>query len=155
MGTRSTIKGYWRQLGNSGHTSAVVPTPAVVPAIVTVSFDVALANTTATGVYLPKGAVISTISLDGGGTGGVTPAVDIGVATAAADVDGLVNGADPTAAALISSGDTTAGVLFAAATKLSEDAQITAGDDGTGTNATGTVVATITYYMDDDGKLND
>lgn len=146
MGTRSTVKGYWRQGGNSVSNK---PTPAVLPAVIRVSFDSAAANTTLTGVWMPKGAIVLSIAMDGGGTGGTTPAVDIGWT---GDPDGIVNGTDPTAAGVIALGVATAGAAFV--TPLTADFEVTAGDDGTGTASTGTVVATITYYMDDDGSVN-
>lgn len=158
MGRRSTIKGYWRQQSATSTSSSRLtgaPVIAVVPSVINFSFDVALANTTLTGVWLPEGAIIHSVTLDGGGAGGMTPAVDIGVNTAVPDPDAIVNGQDPTAAANITNGAATAGVLLAPATPLSADAEITAGDDGTGTNATGTAVATIIFYMNDDGVAND
>jgi hypothetical protein len=93
------------------------------------------------------------VDIVSGHTGGTAPAFDIGLATATPDPDGIVNGATTTTTGPIVLGDATAGAFFGAA--LTEEAEITAGDDGTGTAGTGNVTAYIHYTFDDDGVVND
>lgn len=144
MGTRSTVKGFWRQGGRSGSN---VSTPAAVASSLEVTFDAALANTTATGKFLPAGANIVRVDIVSAHTGGTTPAMDIGTAAAP---DGIINGA--TSTANIGIGLASLGTLTAAS--IAADVEITAGDDGTGTAGTGNVTAWITYIMSDDGSRN-
>lgn len=152
MGIRSTVKGYWRQRGSGSESRA---TPAPVLSHLTVTFDGAAANTTATGKWLPKGAVILHVDIVSAHTGGTTPAYDIGLdLSAGADPDAIVNGAVSTTTQRILLDNAAAGAEFAGAA-LTEDAQITAGDDGTGTAGTGNITAVIVFGFDDDGKVND
>lgn len=146
MGTRSTVRGYWRQCGNSISNNA---TPGVVPHYIPVTFDGAAANTTATGVYLPKGAIVLGAMIISNHTGGSTPAFDVGIAGTA---DGYINGAVSTTtqeldfAGLDSLGDGVA---------LTADTELTAGDDGTGTAGTGNITVLMKVVMQDDGVKND
>lgn len=157
MGKRQTVTGFWRQRGATSSSSSklppIGPTPAVVPQVIEVDIDSALPNTTLLGKTLPKGARMYSITLNGGAAGGTTPAIDVGLDRPTPDPDALVNGADPTANHNITNGDALAGAAFGA--PLASDAQLTGGDDGTGTAATGVVTASILYFMDDDGAIQD
>lgn len=147
MGTRSTIKGYWRQ---GGRSMSNVATPAVVPSVLAVAVDPTVAEGTATGKTLPAGAIVLGIAVVSGHTGGTTPLLNIGVG---ADVDGLLDGAAADADLSINVATaTTPGVSFGVA--LAADSAVTAGTGG-GTPGTGTSVAYITYVMTDDGARND
>lgn len=151
MGRRSTFMGRLRSAGRS--TAKSLATPAVCPVALAITFDGAAANTTGTGKYLPAGAVILSVDVVSAHTGGTTPAYDIGLATATPDPDGIVNGGTTTASGPIVIGDATAGAFVGA--ELTEEAEITAGDDGTGTAGTGNVTAYIHYTFTDDGVVND
>jgi hypothetical protein len=105
-----------------------------------------------TGKFLPVGAIPLRVSVIGGGTGGTTPILDVGLELLTPDDDGLANGLtfDATDVADVV---TKAGVLLG--TVLTEQAEITYGDDGVGTNNTGgTVDLIIEYTFDDDGVVN-
>jgi hypothetical protein len=107
---------------------------------------------TLTGKFLPVGAIPLSVTVIGGGTGGTTPILDVGLELAVPDDDGLANGLtyDATDKADVI---TKAGVLLG--TILTEQAEITYGDDGVGTNNTGgTVDLLIEYTFDDDGVVN-
>ena len=146
MGTRSTVKGYWRQGGNS---ISNIATPAVVPSVLAVAVDPVAATGTATGKTLPKGAIVLGIDVVSGHTAGTTPLLDIGLA--AVD-DALLNGAAADADLSINVATaTTPGVTFGV--ELVVDAAVTAGTGG-GTPGTGTSVAYIRYVMVDDGVIN-
>ena len=146
MGTRSTVKGYWRQGGNS---SSNIATPAVVPSVLAVAVDPVAATGTATGKTLPKGAIVLGIDVVSGHTGGTTPLLDIGLA--AVD-DALLNGAAADADLSINVATaTTPGVSFGV--ELTADSAVTAGTGG-GVVGTGTSVAYINYVMADDGVVN-
>ena len=146
MGTRSTVKGYWRQGGNSASNIA---TPAVVPSVLAVAVNPVAATGTATGKTLPKGAIVLGIDVVSGHTGGTTPLLDIGLA--AVD-DALLNGAAADADLSINVATaTTPGVAFGVA--LAADSAVTAGTGG-GVVGSGTSVAYITYTVTDDGVVN-
>ena len=146
MGTRSTVKGYWRAGGNS---MSNVATPAVLPMMLAVTVDAAAADGTPTGKTLPKGAIVLGIDVVSGHTGGTTPLLNIGVA---AVTDGLLNGAAADANLSINAATaTTPGASFGV--ELTADSAVTAGTGG-GTPGTGTSVAYITYTMADDGVVN-
>jgi len=145
MGTRSTVKGYWRQAGNSISNNA---TPGVVPHYVPVTFDGAAANTTATGVYLPKGAIVIGAMIISDHTGGTSPAFDVGITGTA---DGYIDGSVSTTTAQL--GFSGLGSL-ATGVALTADTEITAGDDGTGTAGSGNITVLIEVVMQDDGKQN-
>lgn len=145
MGKRSTITGYWRQAGNSVSTAT---TPAAVPSVVRISFDPTAASA-ATGVVLPKGARVIGIDTDGGATGGATPTIDIGTAGTS---DAFVAEGDADGAASLTVGAATTGASFG--TVLTADTEVYAGV-GASAAAGGTVVAYITWLMDDDGTRND
>ena len=147
MGKRSTTTGYWRAHGDHKR----VATAAVMPVMLAVTFDGAAANTTGTGKYLPIGAIVTQVDIVSGHTGGTTPAFDIGLLTATPDPDGIVDGAVSTTTQQLVTGGL--GALAGAA--LTEAAEISAGDDGTGTAGTGNITAYITYTFDDDGVAND
>jgi hypothetical protein len=106
---------------------------------------------TLTGVFLPINAIPLAVHVLGGGTGGTAPILDVGLELSSPDDDGLANGLtyDATDMADVI---TKAGVLLG--TILTEQAEVTYGDDGVGTNNTGgTVDILITYTFDDDGSL--
>ena len=146
MGTRSTVKGYWRAGGNSAST---LPTPAVLTMTLAVTVDAAAADGTATGKTLPKGAIVLGIDVVSGHTGGTTPLLNIGVG---AVTDGLLNGAAADVDLSINVATaTTPGASFGVA--LTADSAVTAGTGG-GTAGTGTSVAYITYTVTDDGVVN-
>lgn len=150
MGKRSTTAGYWRAHGDSTRTAR----PAVVPVMVQISdLDATADAGTLTGVFLPAGAIPLEVIVLGGGTGGTTPILDVGLEADTPDDDGLANGLtyDATDKADVI---TKAGVLLG--TVLPRATEVTYGDDGAGTNNTGgTVDILIKYTFDDDGKVND
>lgn len=154
MGKRSTFAGYIRQRGATSASSSSLtgPSPAVVPAVLAITgLDATLGATINTGKYLPVGAIVLAVAIVGGGTGGTSPLVDVGLALGTPDPDGLVDGAAVGANSNNGIGDTNAGVLLG--TALTEDAEITVADGG-GTNATGgTLDVYITYTFDDDGSI--
>lgn len=149
MGRRSTFEGYLRSHG--GRNRNDVPA-AVVPVVLRIAgLDATVDAGTGTGKFLPLGAIPLTVTVIGGGTGGTAPILDVGLALAVPDVDGLANGLtyDATDRADVV---TKAGVLLG--TVLAEQAEITYGDDGVGVNNTGgTVDLLIEYTFDDDGSI--
>jgi len=148
MGKRSTFGGYVRQRAgtNSSTSRATGPTPAVFKAFVAVTFDPTqvLAGT---GKVLPKGAVPLGVTGLGGGTGGISPTVDLSLAGGAAG--GLANElpADAAAAAEVQTGAELGAALTA-------DTEIEAGV-GASAATGGTVTALVSYIMVDDGVIND
>jgi len=148
MGKRSTFTGYLRARGNSSNTGRTGPTPAVLDMTVAVTIDPAATDGTATGKYLPVGAIVRGITIVSAHTGGTAPLTNIGVT---GTVDALVNGAVATSnlSFLIDTG-ATVGALFGVA--MVSDLEIVAGTGG-GTAGTGTAVAYITYTVTDDGTL--
>ena len=150
MGKRSTFEGYLRSHG--GRPRDVVP-PAVVPVILRIAgLDATADAGTGTGKFLPVGAIPLSVTVIGGGTGGTSPILDVGLELDTPDDDGLANGLtyDATDKADVI---TKAGVLLG--TVLTEQKEITYGDDGVGTNNTGgTVDLLIEYTFDDDGVVN-
>lgn len=141
MGTRSTVKGYWRQGGNA---AADVATPAVYKAYVAVSFDPTAASA-GSGKYLPKGAIPIGVTSLGGGTGGISPTVD--VALSGGTAAGLANelAADAYGAEVVTGADL--GVALTADTEI---------DVGVGASAAtgGTTTVLVSYVMQDDGVRN-
>jgi hypothetical protein len=150
MGKRSTFEGYLRAHG--GRPRDVVP-PAVVPVILRIAgLDATVDAGTLTGKFLPVGAIPLRVSVIGGGTGGTTPILDVGLELLTPDDDGLANGLTFNGTD-VADVVTKAGVLLG--TVLTEQAEITYGDDGVGTNNTGgTVDLIIEYTFDDDGVVN-
>jgi hypothetical protein len=152
MGKRSTTTGYWRAHGDSTRTATPSPLPCVL-AITDISALLAGAGIL-TGKYLPKDAIVLRVDINGGGTGGTTPLVDVGLELDTPDDDGFVNGVavdGDTSTALGTA--TVAGALLG--TVLAEAAQVTVSDGG-GTNATGgTFDVFIWYTFSDDGVKND
>lgn len=149
MGVRSTITGYWRARGNSGNTTRTGPTPAVLPMVLAVTINPAATVGTATGKYLPKGAVILGASIVSAHTGGTAPLTDVGLT---GDVDSIVDGAVATADLEFDVGTgATSGIAFGVATTA--DLEVVAGTGG-GTAGTGTAVIYIRYTVTDDGALN-
>lgn len=151
MGKRSTTSGYWRAHGD--HTRAAAP--AVVPVVLTITdLDATLAGAgILTGKTMPKDAIPLRVDVNGGGTGGTAPLLDIGLELGTPDDDGLVNGVAVDGDSSSALGDATAGVLIG--TALTEAAEVTVSDGG-GTNATGgTFDLFIWYTFSDDGKVND
>lgn len=158
MGKRSTITGYWRARGATEATSSssTGPSAAVVPVCLAITgVDATLAGAgLLTGKFMPKDAIPLRVDVNGDGTGGTTPLLDVGLELGTPDDDGLVNGvaADGDSSTALGSG-ATAGVLLG--TVLTETAEVTVSDGG-GTNATGgTIDIFIWYTFSDDGKLND
>ena len=151
MGKRSTTSGYWRAHGDHKRTAA----PAVVPVCLAINdVDATLAGAgLLTGKFMPIGAIPLRVDVVGGGTGGTTPLLDVGLELATPDDDGLVNGVAADGNSSTGLGDTEAGVLLG--TALTEQAEVTVSDGG-GTNATGgTIDIFIWYTFDDDGAVND
>lgn len=156
MGKRSTTKGYWRAHGGTEASASKLtgPSPAVLPMVMAVTVDPTAADGTATGKYLPAGAIVLGIDVNSGHTGGTAPLLNIGLDDGVTpDVDGLLDGAAADANLSINIATaTTPGASFGVA--LAADSEITAGTGG-GTPGTGTSEAYITYTMQDDGKRND
>jgi hypothetical protein len=106
-----------------------------------------------TGKFMPKNAIPLRVDINGAGTGGTTPLLDVGLELSTPDDDGLVDGAAVDSDSSVALGATTDGVLIG--TVLAEAAEITVSDGG-GTNATGgTFDLFIWYTFSDDGKVND
>jgi hypothetical protein len=157
MGKRSTVKGYWRAHGGTeaSVSKSTGPSVAVVPVVLAITgLDATLAGAgLLTGKFMPAGAIPLRVDVNGGGTGGTTPLLDVGLELSTPDDDGLVNGAAVDGDSSNALGTTEAGVLIG--TAITEDAEVTISDGG-GTNATGgTFDLFITYTFDDDGKVND
>jgi len=151
MGKRSTTAGYWRAHGDSKRvaTAAVMP---VVLAITGVDATLAAAGIL-TGKFMPIGAVPLKVDVVGGGTGGTTPLLDVGLELDTPVDDGLVNGvaADGNSSTVL--GATEAGANLGAA--MTEAAEVTVSDGG-GVNATGgTIDIYVHYTFVDDGVVND
>lgn len=156
MGKRSTVKGYWRAHGGneSSASKSTGPSPAVVPVVLALTgLDATLAGAgLLTGKFMPAGAIPLRVDINGGGTGGTAPLVDVGLELSTPDDDGLVNGAAVDGDSSSALGDATAGILIG--TIVTEDAEVTISDGG-GTNATGgTFDVFIHYTFDDDGSRN-
>lgn len=157
MGKRSTVKGYWRAHGTTESQASKLtgPSPAVVPVVLALTgLDATLAGAgLLTGKYMPLGAIPLQVDINGGGTGGTTPLVDVGLELGTPVDDGLVNGVAVDGDSSTVLGATEAGSLLG--TVIAENAEVTISDGG-GTNATGgTFDVFITYTFDDDGKRND
>lgn len=147
MGKRTTTAGYWRQHGDVTRTS----TPAPVPCVLAITgIDATLDGAgLSTGKYLPVGAIPLRVDINGGGTGGSSPLVDVGLELDTPNDDGLVDGAAVDGDSSNALGGSEAGVLIG--TELTEAAEVTVSDGG-GTNATGgTFDLFITYTFADDG----
>lgn len=146
MGTRSTVRGYWRQCGNSVSN---VATPAVMLCVTPdITFDATQASSTGTGVVLPKGAVPTFAKVtNAGSTGGVgTNTVDVGLAGGAADALIAEGDADTASKALLTTGTALDVALLA-------DTEITAGAGAVAATG-GTVSVRVYYYMNDDGVIS-
>lgn len=154
MGKRTTFAGYIRARGATSSSSSSLsgPTPGVLPITQAVPVDPTAADGTATGQYLPAGAVVLGIDVVSGHTGGAAPLLNIGLNDGVTpDVDGLLDGAAADADLSINVATaTTPGVSFGVA--LTADSEITAGTGG-GAVGTGTSIAYITYVMTDDGSI--
>jgi hypothetical protein len=153
MGTRSTVKGFWRQGGNSSSNRS---TPAVVPSVIVArGLDATADAGTLTGKFLPIGAIPLSVAVTvtSAISGGTTPILDVGLELGTPDDDGLANGLDYEADTLTQVADALAGVLIGQV--LTEEAELTYGDDGVGTNNTaGEIDIFVTYVMTDDGVQN-
>ena len=153
MGTRSTVKGFWRQGGNS---SSNISTPAVVPSvIVAAGLDATADAGTGTGKFLPIGAIpISvSVSITTAISGGTSPILDVGLEFGTPNDDALADGLDYEAEDLIQLTDALAGVALGQV--MTEEAELTYGDDGVGTNNTaGEIMILVHYVMTDDGAHN-
>ena len=157
MGKRSTVTGYWRARGGTESSSSSIPgpAPAVVPVVLAIRGLVATADAgTLTGKFLPVGAIPQSVSVffTTAASGGTAPILDIGLELGTPDDDGLANGLDYEANSNTQIGDTLAGVALGAV--MTEQAEVTYGDDGVGTNNTaGVIDIFLTYTFDDDGSL--
>jgi hypothetical protein len=153
MGTRSTVKGFWRQGGNSSSNTS---TPAVVPSVIVArGLDATADAGTLTGKFLPIGAIPLSVAVTvtSAISGGTSPILDVGLELGTPDDDGLANGLDYEADTLTQVADSLAGVLIGQV--LTEEAELTYGDDGVGTNNTaGEIDIFVTYVMTDDGVQN-
>ena len=155
MGKRSTFTGYIRAQGKEQSKNRDAVSPAVVPVVLAITgLDATLASAgELTGKFLPKGAIPLRVDVNGGGTGGTSPLLDVGIELSTPDDDGLVNGVAVDGDSSTALGATEAGVLLG--TELAETAEVTISDGG-GTNATGgTFDLFITYTFADDGKVQD
>jgi hypothetical protein len=153
MGTRSTVKGFWRQGGNSSSNTS---TPAVVPSVIVARGLSAIADAgTGTGKFLPIGAIplSVTVKITSAISGGTSPILDVGLELSPTpDDDGLANGLDYEADTFTPIAATLAGVLLGRV--LTQEAELTYGDDGVGTNNTsGAIDIFVTYVMTDDGAF--
>jgi len=157
MGKKSTFTGYLRARGNSSNTSRTGPTPAVVPVVLGIRGLSAIVDAgTATGKYLPKGAIPLSVTVVEATTisGGTAPILDVGLELAVPDDDALANGLDYEASSHTNIADALAGALLG--TELVADTEVTYGDDGVGVNNTaGTIDIFITYTVQDAGALAD
>lgn len=148
MGKRSTTKGYWRQIGSQDSRVSI----GVVPNVLVITGISALLASAGqlTGKFLPKGAIPLRVDINGAGTGGTSPLVDVGLELSTPDDDGLVDGAAVDGDSSVALGSSTDGLLIG--TELAETAEVTVSDGG-GTNATGgTFDLFIWYTFADDGK---
>lgn len=155
MGKRNTFTGYVRAQGKPQGRTRDAVTPGVLPAVLAITgIDATLAGAgILTGKFLPKGAIPLRVDVNGGGTGGTTPLLDVGLELATPNDDGLVDGVAVDGDSSNALGTTEAGVLIG--TELTETAEVTVSDGG-GTNATGgTFDLFITYTFADDGTVND
>ena len=157
MGKRSTVVGYWRARGGTEASGSRIPGPvaAVVPVVLAIrALDATADAGTLTGKFLPIGAIVLNVSVKESVTiaGGTSPILDIGLELGTPDDNGLADGLDYEASSNTQIGDTLAGVLLG--TALTEQAEVTYGDDGVGTNNTsGEIDIFLTYTFDDDGSL--
>lgn len=146
MGRRSTITGYWRQRGDSADPA----TPAGVLSVLLVTFNPSQAAGTATGVYMPKGAIpMFAFALNSAGTGGTNPTFDVGLEGVANDA--LINegDADTEVKTLISLNS-----AYGLADVLTTKRQILAGQ-GASAATGGTVTVGIVFAMNDDQSVQD
>lgn len=154
MGKRNTFEGYLRAHG--GRPRSIV-SAAVIPVVLAITgLDAtAAANGTLTGKFLPKGAIPLSVTVkSNGATGGTTPQFDVGLELSTPDDDGLANGANTDADDVVDVANAFAGALLG--TELAETAEVTYGDDTTGTEPTaGTIDLFISYTFADDGVVND
>ena len=148
MGKKSTFTGYLRARGNSSNSTRTGPTPAVLRMTLAVTIDPAATVGTATGKFLPAGAVILHATIMSAHAGGTAPLTDVGLT---GDTDSIIDGAVATSDLEfdVVTG-ATSGVAFGVATTA--DLEVVAGTGG-GTPGTGTAVIYITYSVTDDGAL--
>ena len=135
--SRSSFVGYIRQYGSTKKA-----TPAVFKAVAQFTMDPTVASA-GIGVFLPKGAIpVGVQVVSGGATGGTDPDIDIGVV---GDADGFAAdiAADTTSAEVVGGG------LFGV--ELLIDTEISAGV-GASAATGGSVIASVSYIMADDGK---
>lgn len=134
---RTSYTGYLRQYGGPSKRNN---TPAVFPSIIQMSIDISQASTTATGKFLPVGAIpIGAQNISGNGT--ATSTIDIGVT---GTVDAFANELPGDAVSAMVVTGTTLGTALTAST------EITAGAGAVG--GTGTVLLAVYYIMQDDGS---
>lgn len=156
MGKRSTIHGYWRARGATEASSSRIPGPAyaVVPVVIAIrELDATADAGTGTGQFLPIGAIPLSVSVffSTAAGGGTSPILDVGLEIGTPDDDGLADGLDYEANSNTQIGDALAGALLGAV--MTEQAEITYGDDGVGTNNTsGEIDIFVTYTFDDDSS---
>jgi hypothetical protein len=109
---------------------------------------------TLTGKFLPVGAIPLSVAVTvtAAISGGTSPILDIGLELGTPDDDGLADGLDYEADTLTQVADTLVGVLIGQV--LTEEAELTYGDDGVGTNNTAGEIDIFVYYvMTDDGSF--
>lgn len=154
MGKRNTFTGYIRAQGAAEVAARSVVAVGVVPLVLAITgLDATLAGAgLLTGKFLPKGAIPLRVDINGAGTGGSSPLLDVGLELGTPNDDALVDGAAVDGDSSVALGSTTDGVQIGVA--LAETAEITVSDGG-GTNATGgTFDLFIWYTFDDDGVIN-
>lgn len=154
MGTRSTVKGYWRQGGDSSSNTS---TPAVVPSVLIIrDLDATALAGTLTGKFLPRGAIPLSVATSLGTippAGGTGPLLDIGLEYGSPNDDALVDGVNYEADTTTPIGDALAGSDMGF--EATQEVEVTYGDDGVGTdNTSGQINIFITYVMADDGSFN-
>ena len=154
MGKRNTYTGYLRVHGSGDRAARDQISMGVVPSVMAIDIDPAAAVGSLVGKSLPAGAIpLSIDSDDNGVTAATAPLISIGLnfrGSETDDTDALVATITPAAKARVDLSHADAGALLGR--ELAEDADITAGDDGSTVTSTGTVKAYITYTFADDGK---
>ena len=131
----STIKGFWRQTGNTGGT------PSVSLQCIQFTFDPTQVSASI-GKTMPKGAIpLFAQNMNGGGTGGTNPTIDIGRLGC---LDGFANEIPADAKSTLISGAQLMGV------PLLVDTLIFAGV-GASAATGGTITAGVYYIMQDSG----
>ncbi len=136
--SKSTFKGYIRELGSTNKTSSDLPgpTPRVMTTLLKVEFDASQASA-ATGLVIPSNCRVMSARSMGAASAGT---VDVGTL---ADPDGFASGIAASAVA-----DQATGALIG--TLNQGEKMIYAGDN---TGGAGTAVVYLEVVMDDDGSI--